>query len=188
MQQCSKDVVVPDVVVPDAVFPVAWTFRSGYRRGRSPAQRCGFPLNVCPPLEGVRGRRVQTGMIVSKIDRIQSLGYGIVVMIALYAAMQQRRCCSRRCCARCCFSCSLDLQVRLSAGPKPRPAILVSTECLSPFGGGSGEVDEHSNHDKTFSTHPRHSFALKMQVDNKHPEQITNDAAGDQPIDRAGRD
>ena len=49
MQQCSKDVVVPDVVVPDvvvpdAVFPVAWTFRSGYRQGRSPAQRYGFPL------------------------------------------------------------------------------------------------------------------------------------------------
>jgi len=101
-----------DIVVPDAVVPVAWTFRSGYRQGRSPAQRYGFPLNVCPPLEGVRGRWVQTGMIVSKIDRIQSLDYGAVVMIALYAAIQQRRCCSRRCCAARCCSCSLDLQVR----------------------------------------------------------------------------
>ena len=78
-----------DIVVPDAVVPVAWTFRSGNRQGRSPALRYWFPLNVCPPLEGVRGRRVKTGMIVFKIDRIQSLGYGIVVMIALYAAMQQ---------------------------------------------------------------------------------------------------
>jgi hypothetical protein len=147
-----------------------------------------FPTKCLSHFGGGSGEAVQTGKIVFKIDRIQSLDYGAVVMIALYAAIQQRRCCSRRCCARCCFSCSLDLQVRLSAGPKPRPAILVSTECLSPFGGGSGEVDEHSNHDKTFSTHPRHSFALKMQVDNKHPEQITNDAAGDQPIDRAGRD
>ena len=46
-----------DVVVPDAVVPVAWTFRSGNRQGRSPALRYVFPLNVCPPLEGARGRK-----------------------------------------------------------------------------------------------------------------------------------
>ncbi len=47
------------------------------------------PGEVCLPPEGFGGGVVKTGMIVFKIDRIQSLDYGAVVMIALNAAMQQ---------------------------------------------------------------------------------------------------
>jgi hypothetical protein len=66
---------------------------------------------------------------------------------------------ARHCCARRCRSCSLDLQVRLSAGPKPRPAIRFPTKCLSPSGGGSGEVG--TNWHDSFQNRPDPKFRLR---------------------------